>query len=194
MLGQAFAFTWTSLALIFLSFLSLFITFLYRRRADRKAREGRYPKKRGGMMAGILGRGKRDSGYDPSGKRDSYGSSYYSHPNQYNDKEIDAGGRTSTARPAGAGYGDTGNPSVQEGRRRYGRGPEAYELARGGAVGSLADAQRDQNTTRMGDPVRAEDIHLNAARSPPPPAVALKNAEEGRRVDVGEGRDLGVKY
>ncbi|KAF8450099.1 SUR7/PalI family-domain-containing protein [Terfezia claveryi] len=93
---KAFAFTWTSLFLIFLSLVTLLAVWAYRYRQERhlKRATGEKPHgKRDSMMAGLLGRRhKKGRGSFESyrGKRASYDSSFYNQ-DIHREKDIDRG-------------------------------------------------------------------------------------------------------
>ncbi|KAF8470176.1 SUR7/PalI family-domain-containing protein [Kalaharituber pfeilii] len=88
---KAFAFTWTSFALVFLSLISLLRIFSYRRRYSRQTQKADSPSRRDSMMGGLLGKQGRKAGseYDAHGKRASYGSSY-NNDDIAREKELDA--------------------------------------------------------------------------------------------------------
>lgn len=90
---KAFAFTWTSLFLIFLSLLTLLAVWAYRYRQDRRLKRATGEKphgKRDSMMAGLLGRRHKMGGGSFRGKRASYDSSFYNQ-DIHREKDIDRG-------------------------------------------------------------------------------------------------------
>ncbi|KAF8419711.1 SUR7/PalI family-domain-containing protein [Tirmania nivea] len=170
---KAFAFTWTSLFLIFLSLLTLLALWAYRYKQDRQLKKttGEKPhRKRDSMMASLLGRRHKigRGGFDSDkGKRASYDSSFYNQ-DVHREKDVDRG--VAPVPPVSASR-DTYTSQPGTAVRRDERGVIRHDHAEDHGGRRFAGHMADDYTTpgaRGGHTAYTPGAYVPEARTAPP--------------------------